>query len=70
LTAILLLEVTQSLSKTLIWAHVDEGVRRLVEKLAKAKGVTISEYVRSLVLADLDKRSLFTTQLKKEAELE
>jgi len=58
------------MNKTLIWAYVDEGVRRLVEKLAKAKGVTISEYVRSLVLADLDKRSLFTTQLKKEAELE
>ena len=50
----------------MVWAWVDVEIRELVERLAELKGVSISEYVRSLVLADLDKRSLFTTRLKKE----
>lgn len=56
-----------SKKSVMIWAWVDVEVRELVEKLAGLKGVSISEHVRSLVLADLDKRSLFTTRLKKEA---
>jgi hypothetical protein len=58
----------QEVSKksVMVWAWVDVEVRELVERLAELKGVSISEYVRSLVLADLDKRSLFTTRLKKE----
>jgi hypothetical protein len=58
----------QDVSKksVMVWAWVDVEVRELVERLAELKGVSISEYVRSLVLADLDKRSLFTTRLKKE----
>ena len=50
----------------MVWAWVNIEVRELVEKLAELKGVSISEYVRSLVLADLDKRSLFTPRLEKE----
>jgi hypothetical protein len=59
----------QDVSKksVMVWAWVDVEVRELVERLAELKGVSISEYVRSLVLADLDNRSLFTTRLKKEA---
>jgi len=58
----------QNVSKksVMVWAWVDVEIRELVEKLAELKGVSISEYVRSLVLADLDKRSLFTTRLRKE----
>jgi len=58
----------QNVSKksVMVWAWVDVEIRELVERLAELKGVSISEYVRSLVLADLDKRSLFTTRLKKE----
>jgi hypothetical protein len=61
----------QNMSKksVMVWAWVDVEIRELVEKLAELKGVSISEYVRSLVLADLDKRSLFTTRLKKEVAL-
>jgi len=55
-----------SKKSVMVWAWVDVEVRELVERLAELKGVSISEYVRSLVLADLDKRSLFTTRLKKE----
>jgi hypothetical protein len=58
----------QNVSKksVMVWAWVDIEIRELVEKLAELKGVSISEYVRSLVLADLDKRSLFTRRLRKE----
>lgn len=55
-----------SKKSVMVWAWVDVEIRELVERLAELKGVSISEYVRSLVLADLDKRSLFTTRLKKE----
>lgn len=65
--AIFLLKV-QNMSKksVMVWAWVDIEIREIVEKLAGLKGVSISEYVRSLVLADLDKRSIFTTRMKKE----
>lgn len=48
----------------MLWCRVDDNVRQLVNKLAAAKGVTISEYMRNLVLKDLDDRTVFTTILK------
>ena len=50
----------------MVWAWIDIEVRQIVEKIAEVKGVSISEYVRSLVLEDLDKRSFFTTRIKGE----
>lgn len=50
--------------KTMLWARVDVEVRDVVKRLAEAKGISISEYVRSLILEDLDKRTVFTTILK------
>lgn len=35
-----------------------------MEKLAESQGITVSEYVRRLVIEDLDKRSIFTAILK------
>ena len=52
--------------KTTLWARVDMGVRDIVVKLAEAKGISLSEYVRGLILDDLDKRTIFTTMLKAE----
>lgn len=52
----------------MVWAWVDVKIRELVERIARAKGVSISEYVRSLILKDLDERSIFTTQLKREVQ--
>lgn len=51
--------------KTMLWARVDVEIKDAVEKLARAKGISLSEYVRSLVLEDLDKRTFFTTKLKR-----
>lgn len=50
--------------KVLVWALVETDIRALVRKLAASKGVSISEYVRQLILSDLDGRSVFTTKLK------
>ena len=50
--------------KVMVWAYVDANVRELVEKLVESKGISISEYIRQLVIEDLDKRSIFTTKLK------
>lgn len=52
----------------MLWAWVGNDVREHVEKLAGAKGISISEYVRSLILEDLDKRTIFTTILKEANE--
>ena len=48
----------------MLWARVDEDIRDLVSILATAKGISMSEYVRSLVIEDLDKRTVFTTKMK------
>ncbi|MDP6459036.1 MAG: hypothetical protein QGF78_06910 [Candidatus Bathyarchaeota archaeon] len=52
------------MNKTTLWARVDIDIRDMVKRLATAKGITMSEYVRSLVIEDLDKRTVFTTVLK------
>lgn len=52
--------------KVLIWSRVDAKVKALVERLAFSKGISISEYLRQLVLEDLDKRAVFTTILKED----
>ena len=48
----------------MLWCRVNVEIKEIVEKLARTKGITISEYIRNLVLEDLDKRSIFTTILK------
>ena len=50
--------------KVTIWARIDEPIKELAEKLASAKGFTLSEYVRQLIIDDLDSRTVFTTMLK------
>jgi len=48
----------------MVWAYVNQEIRRLVENIAGSKGISISEYIRQLVIQDLDRRSVFTTMLK------
>ena len=52
------------MSKTMLWARVDKSIRDMVKKLADAKGISMSEYVRSLIIEDLDKRTVFASALK------
>jgi hypothetical protein len=53
---------------TLVWAWVDKSIQALVRKMASNQGVSLSEYVRQLIIEDLDKRSVFTTKLKEGLE--
>ena len=48
----------------IIWSRVSPEVQRTMIELAESQGITISEYVRQLIIKDLDERSVFTSQLK------
>ncbi len=43
---------------------LDEGIRDLAVQVARAKGIDLSEHVRSLVLDDLDRRGLLATRVR------
>jgi methylaspartate ammonia-lyase len=48
--------------------RLPKNILNLVESLLELNGLTFSEYVRNLILQDLDKRSVFSTQLKTKLE--
>lgn len=48
----------------MIWSRVSPEVQKTMIELAHTKGITISEYIRQLIIRDLDDRSIFTSQLK------
>jgi antitoxin component of RelBE/YafQ-DinJ toxin-antitoxin module len=50
--------------KEMVWSRVDVEVKKTVQRLADSMGVSTSEYVRALILKDLDGRSVFTIQLE------
>lgn len=54
----------RKMDKLLLWAYVRADIRDLVEKVAEAMGISLSEYLRQLILADLDRRSLLTEAIK------
>ena len=60
-------DLNVSQKSCMLWTKVDGNIRRLVEALARSQGLTISEYMRRLVIEDLDKRSVFTAKLKEVA---
>ena len=54
--------------KAYLGTWVEVSVIDIVKQLAEAKGISQSEYLRQLILQDLDKRTVFTTKLKKQME--
>jgi len=50
----------------IVGVRVSPDVGSTIEKLTASQGVSISEYVRQLIISDLDKRSVFTTKLKEQ----
>jgi hypothetical protein len=54
--------------KKCVAAWIEDDIKSLVMKLAEIKGVSVSEYLRNLILEDLDKRTIFTTLLKDSQE--
>ena len=56
-----------SMSKKMyVGAWVETTLVDIVKMLAETQGVSQSEYLRQLIIQDLDKRTVFTTQLKKD----
>jgi hypothetical protein len=51
------------MTNTMVWARVRSEIKKGVEKLAEERGVSLSEYVRELVLRDLDGKSYFKRKL-------
>ena len=45
-------------------AWLDPEIKIHVNRLASLKGVSLSEYLRNLILDDLDARSIFTSAFK------
>jgi len=43
-------------------------IKELVKQMANAQGVSISEYLRKLVINDLDQRNVFTDKLKQKLQ--
>jgi hypothetical protein len=56
--------MAQRKDKTMMFAWVDSAVVRIVEKLIAMNGISKSEYLRQLIIQDLDRRSIFTMKLK------
>jgi len=52
-----------------VGAWVETTLVDMVKMLAETQGVSQSEYLRQLIIKDLDNRTVFTTQLKKDLEL-
>lgn len=48
----------------ILWTRVDEEVAEVADKLAETKGITLSEYIRQVIINDLDNRSIFNTKLR------
>ena len=55
--------------KMYVGAWVETTLVDIVKMLAETQGVSQSEYLRQLIIQDLDKRTVFTTQLKKDIKL-
>lgn len=51
-----------------IWSRVSPEIRKMMRRLAESQGLSVSEYVRQLIIKDLDRRSVFTSQLKQNVE--
>lgn len=54
----------RNVDNRVVSCYIASEIKKLIETLAKDMGISLSEYLRRLVLDDLDKRSIFTTQLK------
>jgi len=49
----------------LVWGSITEDERKLVEKLCKIYGMRISEFVRFLVIRELERHNLISTKIEK-----
>ena len=48
-----------------VWVRVTPEEREIVEKIAKVMNMNISEFIRYLILQELERRSIITTKIEK-----
>ena len=58
--------MTRQAKGEIVGLRTTAALKELAEGLAGTQGLTLSEYVRNLIISDLDRRSVFTDTLKKE----
>ena len=58
------------MSKGIVWVRLKPEIEQILKELARAKGISTSEYVRQLILENLDGRSFFTENVKNAIKLE
>jgi len=44
--------------------RIDPEIDRIVRQVAKKMGISTSEYIRKLILEDLEKKSILTARIK------
>lgn len=55
-----------SQNKVMVWSRLGPQTKETAERIAREMGVDLSEYIRSLVIQDIDKRNIITTAVKEE----
>ncbi len=51
---------------SLLQTKVTKQISDIVEKIATEQGIKPSEYVRNLIIQDIDRRTIITTAVKEE----
>ena len=52
--------------RIVIQTKITLNISKLSEKIANAQGITLSEYLRNLIIQDIDRRTIITTAVKEE----
>ena len=53
------------MSKVIIWARVDSEHKRLAKNLARAYGVSLSEFMRMLLIRELERKNFIEARIKR-----
>lgn len=56
--------LTKQIKKEVLGTRLTTEILELVEQIAKIQGLKPSEYLRNLILEDLEKRSLISTKIE------
>src|SRR5437762_3057786 len=63
-----MLDSSQTLER-LLWTRVDPQIRQKAERVAKGRGTSLSEYLRDLILSDLEARYLIDVTASNDSEV-
>lgn len=61
--------MAQSKDKIAVSVKLDEDIRDMAVNVARAKGIDLSEHIRSLVIQDLDTRGLLAARVRMQVQV-